>query len=443
MSRLLNVSILFLFLVMGIFAQVRTDPEPGPKGGWDGKSYVVRFRAGVPEADRAAAVGRARALLKRNFSRVAAAAVEVPNANVLAALRAEISILDLIPDREVEVLGRPDGVGANARKPRPPGTGGSEVVPEGVKRVGQPASASVGSTIGVAVVDTGVDLANADLKISSAKFDAFGGNAGDGHGHGTHVAGTVGAKQGNGLGVVGVAPGAAITSVRVLNNSGSGNDSTIMAGLQWILDNADLVTPKIRVVNMSLGRPGSVDDNIPMRELFQQLHSRGIAVVVAAGNDPNMVVSQQVPATYPEVLAVASTTAIAGVESCAALSAPIAADTASYFTTDGALSTQNIGVTISAPGEDKEDVTASCFISPVGILSLARGGGTTRMYGTSMASPHVAGVVARLMEAGVAGVETLRARLRLDATLKGTAPRNSPSSAYTFDGEREGVAQAP
>jgi subtilisin len=159
---------------------------------------------------------------------------------------------------------------------------------------------------------------------------------------------------------------------------------------------------------------------------------------VAAGNDPSLEASEQIPAGYPEVVAVASTTAQTGSNQCRFLSSPITADTASYFTSDG------VSVTVSAPGEEKEDVARSCAITSVGILSTRLGGGTTRMSGTSMASPHVAGIVARYYQQNASyTVDDIRQFLQFDADRIGIAPLNSPTGSYTFDGDREGVAQAP
>jgi subtilisin family serine protease len=170
----------------------------------------------------------------------------------------------------------------------------------------------------------------------------------------------------------------------------------------------------------------------------------GIVMVVAAGNDRTREVSQIVPSAYPEVISVASTTAIDGTNACRTYKYKIYADTASYFTTDGRFdSTTGVGVTVSAPGEDKEDLNTLCAAVPLGILSLKLGGGTIRYYGTSMAAPHVAGVVARMMQAGKSGVENVRSQLRATAQKIGTGPLNSIITGYTFDGEREGIAKAP
>ncbi len=246
--------------------------------------------------------------------------------------------------------------------------------------------------------------------------------------------------------MVGVAPKATLYCGKALNDQGSGSDSTLIAVLDWVNVNATSVTPNIRVVNMSLGRNKAADDmNGPLHEAIKRLHAKNIVVVAAAGNEPGDEVKDKVPAGFREVVAVASTSAIDGTNSCRTYSGKVLADTASYFTTDGKLDTiTGIGVTISAPGADQEDITRACFLSALGILSLKTGGGTTRMFGTSMAAPHVAGIVARIFQKNLAGtVEDVRTYLRGNAYRAGVAPLNSPASSYTFDGEREGIAKAP
>ncbi len=290
--------------------------------------------------------------------------------------------------------------------------------------------------IGVAVADTGLDTDHPDLTVSPIGFTAHGSSFEDDNGHGTHCGGIVAAKN-NTLGTVGVAPNATLYAVKVLNAQGSGFDSDIMAGFDWIAQNAHLVNPPIVAVNVSLGRPGTLNDNPLLRQSVQVLHALGIVVCVAAGNDCTVEVSRQVPAVYPEVISVASTTAQAGSNRCRQFSGFIDVDTASYFTTDGA-------VDISAPGENREDISRSCFIRPVGILSTAMGGGTTRMYGTSQATPHVTGVVALLYEQdGTLNPESIRTIIQNTASGVGSVPLDSPSSCYSFDLFREGVIDAP
>jgi subtilisin family serine protease len=432
----------FLALVLSA-AEAHSQAQPGTAG--NGSDYIVVFRDNVTAAERAAITGREGAAIRFNYTTVSAAAVRVPNENALSALSNNAAVLRVIPDRPIFAIQAP----AAATKSKPGGgeTSG-QTVPLGVVRVGTPTAAgaavpSDGNGIGVAVVDTGIDFAHADLAPSATSFTAFGSSCQDNNGHGTHVTGTIAALD-NSIGVIGVAPKATPYCVKVLDASGSGSDATLIAGLDWVRQNRNTVTPPIRVVNMSLGREGTLDDNPALHAVVKALYDAGIVTVVAAGNDPSLEVSQNVPATYPEVFAVASTTAAGGSNKCRFLSSAIAADTASFFSSDGKL-TGLIGVTISAPGEDREDVSSGCLISSAGILSTNLGGGTTRKSGTSMAAPHVSGIVARYIQKLGTGLkpEDIRTLLRGNAQGFGSAPLNSPTSSYSYDGEREGVAKAP
>lgn len=383
----------------------------------------------IEVADAGKAAG---ATVRFEYHSLNAVAVVVNDSGTLQILAAD-PILQFIPDRHL-AHAPPPGKGKNKDN----GGNDGQVVPSGVTRIGAgPGQLTVsGQGVGVAVLDTGIDFSHADLAAGSDCFDAFGGDCSDLAGHGTHVSGIIAALD-NDIDVVGVAPQATPYAVKVLNDSGSGSDSTLMYGLDWITQNADQVVPAIKAINMSLGRPGNVDDNPALHALIQVLHESGVTIVVSAGNDPDKEASQFIPAAYAEVLRIASSTAEQGGNRCRQYAGQIDQDTASYFTTDGA------GVTVTAPGNQKEDINQGCRVSSSGILSLATGGGTTRMSGTSMAAPHVSGVVALIYANGqLSDPEAIRSAIVTGADRAGDAPLDSPTVGYSFDGVREGILSA-
>jgi subtilisin len=436
MTYQLRTSLAFCFAVL---AMIVTTALPAAAQSND---YIVAFQPGTPRATRAAAAARHGAALRYNYGIVDAIAVRVPNENALRALSQDASVRSVTPDYPVfksqsanaseNAKGKPGGGGGT---PTPPP---AQVIPAGVSRVGAPTATSNGEGIRVAIVDSGIDLLHEDLAVT-AGYNAFDQNVScqDDDGHGTHVAGTVAAKD-NTIGVLGVAPKASLYCVKVLDAQGQGSWSVVINGLDWLWNNGE---PRVDVVNMSLGGPGT-DEDSPFKQAVSRLHAAGVIVVVAAGNDASLDVSKQVPAAYTNlVLTVASTTALDGVAGCGIT---VKKDTASYFTSDG------LGVTISAPGEDREDVFnrgPNCYLQSVGILSTKLGGGTTRMSGTSMASPHVAGLVARLLlkANGPRTFDDFKNYFNTSqgADFLGTAPLDSRATSYSFDNDREGIAIIP
>jgi subtilisin family serine protease len=245
------------------------------------------------------------------------------------------------------------------KRPGTPGGGGGsttqppQVIPTGIARIGGPVIGSV--DVDVAVIDTGINPTHPDLNVVSGVNFAKGSGWSDGHGHGTHVAGTIAAKN-NDIGVVGVAPGASLYAVRVLDNRGSGFTSDVIAGVNWVAANADT----IEVANMSLG--GSQSN--ALNTAVENAVNAGVVFVVAAGNDSTDACTKS-PASAPNAITVSALDDRNGISD-----------------NDPFASFSNYGscVDVIAPG--------------VLILSTWKDGGYNTISGTSMASPHVAGAAA-------------------------------------------------
>ncbi|HAT72602.1 MAG TPA: peptidase S8 [Elusimicrobia bacterium] len=253
-------------------------------------------------------------------------------------------------------------------------------IPWGVKRLNAAAAwdYTAGKDVKVAIVDTGMDFNHPDLAANyKGGYNAIISTATplDDHGHGTHVAGTIGAAQDH-KGVVGVAPKAALYGVKVLDKRGSGQYSWIVAGIEWAIMN------DMDVINMSLGGGSGTE---AMKQIMIKANQAGVTVVCAAGNDSGQV---NYPARYPQAVAV---------------SASDSSDKLASFSSKGP------EIAVIAPGVD--------------IYSTKLGGGYRLMSGTSMACPHVAGLAALAVGAGAKTPDEVRAMLKAAATpLPGLKP---------------------
>lgn len=318
-----------------------------------------------------------------------------------------------------------------------------DTVPTGVARIGLALDQLEGTSVDadVAIVDTGVGP-NTDLNVvggidcsPSSTVGGFRNDWSDHLGHGTHVAGIIGAKA-DGKGIVGVAPGVRLWAVKVFNDLGITSEESVLCGLHFILSH-----PQIRVVNMSMGGPIYPRDASPgctsrvndlltddtgvgegnmkpvdppadnMHDAVCRLHASGVTIVVAAGNEGTAVTDRMTPATYDEVITVSSmadfdgkagSIAGPGSKSCDTLGKD---DDNLYYDPDleeGMVTAWMFGPTnygsaidIAAPGV--------CIFSTLpndeyGIKS-----------GTSMAAPHVTGAIARyLAENPTATVDAVR-----------------------------------
>lgn len=238
---------------------------------------------------------------------------------------------------------------------------GADEVPPTLAAIGGPYTKNADwSKVHVAVVDTGVDGSHPDLNVV-AEEDLVGKRTGDRangtdpNGHGTHVAGTIGAYA-DGAGLVGVAPGVPIHAVRVLGADGSGYFTDIVAGLEYVADN-----PQIRVVNLSLGGSGTPSADDPLAVAIQRLEDSGVVVAIAAGNE-----GQDTRGVVP-----------AGFDLGVVVSAY---DTRSGGRGFASFSNHGDAVDVAGPGVQVESTWPD--------------GQYARLDGTSMATPHVAGAAA-------------------------------------------------
>ncbi|WP_252504234.1 S8 family serine peptidase [Sporosarcina sp. Marseille-Q4943] len=237
-----------------------------------------------------------------------------------------------------------------------------------------------GKGIKVAVVDSGV-ANHPDLLIKGGVSTVdYTTSYNDDNGHGTHVAGSIGAKR-DGKGLVGVAPDADLYAVKVMDQDGSGYLIDILEGLDWSIVN------KMDVVNMSLGTSA---DSTAFRDMVAKAQTSGIVLVGANGND-GVGTPVNYPAKYNEVIAVSAV---------------------DQYLKIGSFSSTGVETELSAPG--------------VAIVSTYLDGSYARLDGTSMASPHVAGFVALLKQKNPTMTNAqLRAELQKHTTDLGDAGRDS------------------
>ncbi|WP_395624019.1 S8 family serine peptidase [Sphingomonas daechungensis] len=254
--------------------------------------------------------------------------------------RANPKIAGCEQDQVMKIVARPGGGGG----------GGAEQTPPGITAVGGSVDMS-GSTKTAFVIDSGIDLTHPDLNVDTARSKSFvGGDAGDKNGHGTHVSGTIGAKK-NGVGVVGVAAGIRLVAVRVLGANGSGSTSGVIAGIDYVKS----IGKSGDVANMSLGGGFSQALNDAVVGA-----SASVKFALAAGNESDDANNHS----------------------------PASANGNNIYT-------------VSAVDSSKKFASFSNFGNPpvdyaepgVSILSTYKGGGYATLSGTSMASPHMAGLL--------------------------------------------------
>jgi subtilisin len=377
------------------------------------QSYVVMLKT----SDRAGAVeaqirSRPGVQMRHVFSHALAGFSASLTPAALDSLRSDPNVAGIVPNRTFHINSpdlRPDGASTAASAPKastrkagtptadPPKASAPEAraaagrvtpqaqtLPTGIDRIeGDKSAAKSGDGQGatdvtVAVIDTGIDSSHPDLTVDTAAGTscvAGDDSPEDGNGHGTHVAGTIGAKD-DADGVVGVAPGARLIPVRVLDANGSGTLDAVICGIDFVTEHA----AEIQVANMSLGGPGTDSacgsNQDPMHEAICRSVQAGVTYAVSAGNGSSDA-SRATPAAYDEVITVSALADSDGQTGGAGPAPGCRADTDDTF------------ADFSNFGEDVDVIAPGVCIN-----STAMGGGFEEFSGTSMASPHAAGAAA-------------------------------------------------
>src|SRR3954451_18419917 len=239
-----------------------------------------------------------------------------------AAVRADPQVESVTPDRTFRALAPAADVAAPLPCPQPLDVTTCQTLTRGIRRIRGDLSSTVSGDgkgrvdANVAVLDSGIDATHPDLNVVGGT-NCFADGVGvgvDPEGHGTIVAGVIGARDDRAF-VVGVAPGVRLWSVRVLDANLEADDAQILCGLDWVTATRTDKNPRndIDVVNMSLSGPGSDDGNCgrtntdPIHRAICRAIAAGVTFSVAAGNDAADIAGN-IPAAYDDVITVTAIT---------------------------------------------------------------------------------------------------------------------------------------
>ena len=340
---------------------------------------IVVWKTGVPT--RLPLVGVASIRASENPLHSLVTARHGQAAAVAAKLRSDPRVLAVVPDAKMKLLAWPAD-GAPSDPLYADQTDLAQIgVPDAWKTTrGDP-------SVVVAVIDSGVDLAHPDLagvNVVAPRNEVWNStDVTDTVGHGTHVTGTILADTNNAVGMAGIAPDSTLMPIKVASDSGGLSFSDVLDGVDWAREHG------ANIINMSLGGDLTPEQAALGQPTFTAARSAGVLMVAAAGNDETSV--RMYPASFQGVMSV---------------SAVDSTDTIADFSNTG------LAIDIAAPGVD--------------LVSTMNDGTYLVASGTSMASPHVAGVAA-LVEAARPGltVDQVEAVLRSSAVDLGTPGRDN------------------
>jgi thermitase len=305
---------------------------------------IVKFKPNVGPSEMALVHRKSGGQVKKTIPSLGVQIVNIPHGHVpdkVKAYSANPAISYAEPNYQCQVVGSPDDNYINLQW--------------SLSNIKAPQAWDVtrgNRNINIAILDSGVDLDHPDLAdkiVANANFSSSP-TTDDLYGHGTHVAGIAAANTNNGIGIAGIGFDSTIMNVKVLGDNGSGFYTWVATGITWAADNG------AEIINLSLG---STSYSITLENAVRYAWSKGVVVVAAAGNSGSSIPFY--PAYYTDCLAVAATDIN---------------DNLPYWSTTGDW------VDIAAPG--------------VSILSTYKDKNYGYMSGTSMASPHAAGLAALL-----------------------------------------------
>ncbi len=319
---------------------------------------IVIFKSGVDGATQEALINKVGGEKIKDLGLIRGKAVKLTS-QAEKNLVKQAGVLRIDDDVVVEALVKEGSVKINRASPQP-----AQSLPWGIDRIDAELVWPSGNTadpIKVGIIDTGISNTHPDL-LANVKGGVNTINPlrswNDDNGHGSHVAGIVGAID-NTIGVIGIGPAIDLYAIKVLDRNGSGYLSDVIEGIQWAIAN------NIQVVNMSLGTASDIQS---FHDAVSAAKTAGVVVVAAAGNSGGSVIF---PAAYPEAIAVSAT---------------------DQNNVIASWSSRGSEVDLAAPG--------------VSIYSTYKGTGYATLSGTSMAAPHVAGSAALVLNTAVGAYDT-------------------------------------